>query len=368
MKKVFNIFIALIFILILGSCNESDEKIVPIFEGLSLINNDNIKKVTNKNLNVREETDYSELIPIDIVNSNVTYFTKAGSEVRIAVNLYNPSQFEIMSLTINDLKYQSYQFEDGSNSDILYIDVLAPNNPGEYEYNIDEIKYVDGKDIKDVNMENGNKQIKFGVTYEKLPIVNISNQNITNNSINLDIQVSDNLNVLNAGNGLNAYLFNEDNMIIASTKLENSKIMFNNLKEGTYYTYVLATSVDMLDGMGAGTYILLQEKFRTTSTIDFKDIVATKNEISYDVIIKNENSYINSINLIDGEKIVDITNTRIIKDLLSDHNYILELNYKYGDYEYKIREDVKTLENVKPIIKAFNAETNKNSINYNYNY
>jgi len=49
------------------------------------------------------------------------YYVKTNEDFFITVKLHNPDSYEILSFTLNGVKYQSYQFQDGSDSENLIL-------------------------------------------------------------------------------------------------------------------------------------------------------------------------------------------------------------------------------------------------------
>lgn len=72
----------------------------------------------------------------------------ASSSFTMIATISNPYSYEILSLSINDVKYQSYQFQDNSDSETIYIEETAPAEEGTYTYRLQDIKYVQGTEIK----------------------------------------------------------------------------------------------------------------------------------------------------------------------------------------------------------------------------
>ena len=64
-------------------------------------------------------------------------------------------------------------------------------NSGIVEYTIDAIKYIDGTEIKDVIIE-GNKTVMAGIHSENQVAANITNLNVSTNSLSFDVNVKDN--------------------------------------------------------------------------------------------------------------------------------------------------------------------------------
>ena len=89
----------------------------------------------------------------DISASTGSYYAQKNEDIYIYVHLSNPDAFEILSFTLNGVKYSSYMFEEGSDLETLVLKYNVGDVEGVYQYTIDAIKYVDGKEIKDVIME-----------------------------------------------------------------------------------------------------------------------------------------------------------------------------------------------------------------------
>ena len=86
-------------------------------------------------------------------NAGGPYYAMKNEDIYILVHISNPDEFEILSFTLNGVKYSSYMFESGSNLETLILKYNVGDVQGVQQYTIDAIKYVDGDKIKDVQME-----------------------------------------------------------------------------------------------------------------------------------------------------------------------------------------------------------------------
>ena len=91
-----------------------------------------------------------------------TYYALKNEDIYIHIHLSNPDGFEIVSFTLNGVKYTNYMFEPGSDLETLILKYNVGDVNGLQEYTIDAIKYIDGEAIKDVRME-GDKTVKVYV-------------------------------------------------------------------------------------------------------------------------------------------------------------------------------------------------------------
>ncbi|MBQ8439799.1 MAG: peptidoglycan DD-metalloendopeptidase family protein [Clostridia bacterium] len=108
----------------------------------------------------------------EIQASQDMYVAKSGEKVHITIHFDNPKQYEILSFTINGIKYGSHMFLQGSNMENLTVEYDVPADAeGILECTIDAIKYVDGTQIKDVKI-GGDQTIQimvyriYSITYD----------------------------------------------------------------------------------------------------------------------------------------------------------------------------------------------------------
>ena len=138
------------------------------------------------------ETEIGDIVTIDVeTDDEIKYFVKPNETFIVEVHISNPDQFEIQSFTLNGEKYANYMFRVGSTMELLLLEVNAPTTPGYFDYSIDAIKYIDGTEIKDVDMSKGNKRIRTGILYDIPPKATIINQNISTTYAELTIEYED---------------------------------------------------------------------------------------------------------------------------------------------------------------------------------
>ena len=99
----------------------------------------------------------------NIQASEDMYVAKSGEKICITIHFNNPNQYEILSFTINGVKYGSHMFLEGSDMENLIVEYEIPKDAdGELECTIDAIKYIDGTKIKDVKI-GGEKTVRIRV-------------------------------------------------------------------------------------------------------------------------------------------------------------------------------------------------------------
>lgn len=225
-----------------------------------------------------EITDKTQMDFLDIEGDDrLLYYAKKNEDIYITVHINNPASFEILSFTLNGTKYQSYMFEEGSNSEELILKLNVGEAQGIVEYTIDAIKYVDGTEIKDVRMY-GERTVQVGVYPEDpkdRPSVGITDAVIGCDEIAFTTTLSDVNDMVRASNGtLYAFLYDGENQV-AQKELslgDSTLVVFSDLIHGTEYRYNIVAYYDSLDGKGFGAYCLHEEYFYTKSLVEITNM------------------------------------------------------------------------------------------------
>ena len=320
------------------------------------------------------ENDIEDIVTIDVkTDDEVKYYVQPNETFIIQVHISNPYDYEIQSFTLNGKKYANYMFKEGSTMELLLLETTAPSSSGYIEYSIDAIKYIDGTEIKDVDMSNGNKSIKAGVAFTKTPKAQIISQNITATSISIDLNIIDD-NSLIGSNELSVYLSDGQQVLSKKElKIGDNTITFDNLVMSTTYEYGVITAYDLIDGRDVHSEWLLTNKFTTLGAFNFSNVKTDKTSLIFEINRIGEVGVINSISLYDANtnelvKAGDAS-TRLFENLLSNHTYNL-----YADFTYTINgneisdyvcvKSIKTEAKVKPTLTFDSVTSDKTSVGY----
>ena len=276
-----------------------------------------------------------------LVESNpnpMDYYGLPNSETLVHIYIQNPLKFEILSFTLNEDKFQSFQFQDGSNSDLLILKINLPSFPGRYDYTIDQIKYVDGTEIKDVRID-GDQTVKVGVTYVSKPTLSAQPLQINKHTISTSINVTDALNQFGDDQSkLKFILINQDALYYEKDlNIGNQNILVDKLPAGENFTLYIVGLFDSLDGEGYQQHVYQRTDLRTLSFVGFSDVTITTNSISFKVTEDDPTNVgsINKIEIIEGDELVEEiqspspTLTSVFSELFSNTTYTIKVHYLY---------------------------------------
>lgn len=206
-----------------------------------------------------------------------TYYATPGEDVLIRVHIDNPSNFEILSFTLNGEKYSSYMFEPGSTMQTLILKVNVGEAEGFREFTIDAIKYVDGEKIKDVRMR-GERTIRVGVAAEGNNLgTGIALTDASYTGLSFDIEICDVLGILTDGSvPVAAKLYRGDTPVEAqSLTLTDgvATVAFTELAPGAAYRLDVTATYDKDDGEGEREHVLASVTHETPHPFTLKHTV-----------------------------------------------------------------------------------------------
>ena len=297
------------------------------------------------------------------------YYTTPNQYIYINIHISNPDKYEILSFTLNGEKYSSYMFEQGSTLETLILKVNVGRTSGIVEYTIDQIKYVDGTETKDVKID-GEKTVKAGIKIENQVSADISNVNIGTNSISFSAKISDKDSLIAYSNGAIKAVLYDGKRLIATKDITigDNSIAFDILTTNSIYQYAIIAFYDDLSGNGVEAHILSKNAFSTNSVVLFDNIAVDKTNITFgfkwDESISNK--ALTSLKLYQGETLVknlpvDATS---VGELLSGENYTLIAEYiDLGNTESIVLEFT-TLMKEEYIVSIINPTNTQTSVGF----
>ena len=300
---------------------------------------DTVKKgndETSQNLPESTESPIDNYFTVEGSGSAI-YYTTPNEDIYITIHIDNPKQYEILSFTLNGVKYQSYMFEPGSTSEALILKLNVGDVEGVVEYTIDAIKYVDGTEIKDVRMK-GDKTVKVGVYSENQPKASVTNQNTDYFEMSFDVSVTDPLGLIEKSGGeLYAAISDEfGTEIVAQEKISigTSSVKLDGLNAGKAYKRLIIAYYDSLDGNGFGMHIIDEKDFYTKGYVEIVSLtpVIGKNSVTFDLEIdESKNVKLEKIELFtaDGTAQKEIDTDKRIFEWLYGEQYKIIVSYTF---------------------------------------
>jgi hypothetical protein len=312
----------------------------------------------------------SELPSAD--DGGVIYYGKRGASVLIDVHVLNPSQYEILSFTLNGYKYQSYQFQDGSDSENLYLKVNLPEDSGYASYSIDAIKYIDGTETKDANMSEAAKTVKAGVTYDTIPSADVSSVNAGYVDYSSSVYLLDESKLV-SDNGFKAHLSDAYGAEISEKELSVGKndLSFSGLEMNANYTCTITATCDILDGAGETDLKIYESPFVTKEGVSIETLEPSKTSVSYSISSKIQDLSVTSVAVTDSRGDIAGTSTEksdIINGLLTNNDYKLKADYTYGAHSGSVSKDFATLSNAVPSFSFKDVVASKTGVAFGYEF
>jgi len=286
---------------------------------------------------------------VDIVKDSLTidteseylYYSKPNEDIYITVHVNNPGEFEILSFTLNGVKYSSYMFEEGSDLENLVLKINVGDAEGVVEYTIDAIKYVEGTEIKDVLME-GDKTVSVAITPDA-PTAEVTDITVGISDISFNAALNDEKDLVNtSGEDYFAVICNNETIVdkqIISSK-GKTNISFTGLDPETSYRYAIIGVYDAIDGNGKCIHVLHEEEFTTQSLVNISDSYLDGADVCFDITWHEGytgNQTLDALTLYDGEdKLTDLDVTADrIADLPFDKEFTLVATYTYNGTQYE---------------------------------
>lgn len=204
MKKILMIFTMLLSGLILSGCIDSDSEDVtaPSFVGISI-----------DSTNPHNGSDL------------VTFYKERSETITVEVTINNPDNLDIRSIVIDGYYYYHTRFTSDSTSEVITFDIEAQDVLGEHVYSVDDINYFDGSNVLTTLVKENNLFEVY--VFKDAPNVRRDSFEVTANSIELGLDVTDNDDVIVEGS-LIAEIWNGD------TKLDQSFTLVEGLQTITF--------------------------------------------------------------------------------------------------------------------------------------
>jgi len=401
-----SILLCLVFAIGLTACNENDvqnlgnDKQIPVYQGMTIhsssysnsrlsapssAENDHEDSIYSgdtedrvKDIDQDEPFDNMPTIKDQIeINIDVEgaareiFYANVEEDIFITIKINNPDNYVILRFTLNGTVYQSYQFQDGSDSQNIILKLNVGGIGGIKEYTIDQIKYVDDSDngIKDVVVE-GNKTVICGVRTENQTYATVTGEAVGLDSISFDALVIDLHSLISYSGGfVKAVLYDGINLVeTKDLAVGQNEVVFSGLKPNTLYQYSVAAYYDDLSGGGAGYYYFYSKALYTNTIVLFSDIEIGQEGLSFsynwDASFAEKNIMSLTLRNNDVDTVL-IPSLTTIEGLLSDNDYMLTAGYKnLAGNDVFIALTFHTLAKAVPTLEITNVISSQTAVNY----
>ena len=290
----------------------------------------------NRETGTDTETETETKAPDLMGENHALYYAKKNEDIYITVHLKNPEAYEILSFTLNGTKYQSYMFEEGSDSDQLVLKINVGEAQGLTQYTIDAIKYVDGTEIKDVRME-GDRTVTVAVYPEDQPTPEFGELRIDHETVSFDVTIQDSFSLIKDSKGrAMARLYLKDTVIDEQelSLEEKTRVTLEGMTPGPAYTLRIMAEYDSMDGTGFGMHQLYEyeEEIISKSHVTFPTLLAENGRVIFS-LKKAEGVTVKKVELIDSDNRLVQSGEGDLRtfERLSLGKYHVKVTYTYGE-------------------------------------
>ncbi len=234
------------------------------------------------------------------------YYARPNEDIYITVKFDNPDDFEILSFTLNDQKYSSYMFEEGSDMENIVLKVNVGDVEGIATYTIDAIKYVEKEKIKDVRI-GGDKTVRVGIYNENQPTAEIKGISVGYNSLAFTALLRDPEGLISATKGKTyAVIYDGTSYIKQEIAIgEPVEVSFEGLDTCKEYAYAVVAVFDAYDGEGYVPHLLAEGSFANDPAVTVEVTGHNESTVSFRLSRQNAISTVMRVELVneDGETV-----------------------------------------------------------------
>ena len=290
-------------------------------------------------------------------DSNTFAYAEPYESVLITIQLDNPDDLVITSVTISGRNYEVTSFESDSTRDRINIRINVYDAEGIVTYTLESIEYVDGKVLRYVTPTDNNV-VRVGV-YVADQVAAFVTKEVGFTEITLEVNVKDDNGLIAHSNGSVKAVLSRNGEVIEEKDLivGNNTVIFEGLAMGKEYNYgIWGHYNDFKYGLQD---VFLAGEFCTTNVaVKFDNVVETYDGVDFDLKWhKDAVGYtVSELHLLDGDsdvKLDDATATTVT-GLLSNRDYAVVAYYQHRGQTYQVRLDFHTLTKHAPTLSYSN--------------
>ena len=328
------------------------------------------------------------------LESSFDIYASPNETVYIQIWLNNPSQYTILSLKLNGVKYQvggglsSFFVEDGGvHYNCVYVAVTIPKNDRvQKEYVVSDIEYISNTFINPDGTDefmNENNSVSVGLPYttNKPSANSFEATELLTNGATISFNVNDEDNLVGVFGGWLGVIVYDGYDVILNQKAEagSNQITVDGLSEETSYDVYVYLFGDIHDGNGVMVHTIGNYYFTTESAVEYFNVEAgyyahgdytewggeeadSGLSISVDLYLTSSTARYDRLELYKDEELIltdnDFNYSKTIEDLLAETTYKVVIYYSDNEYtEHYVEEYVTTgrLETPKMELKELNS-------------
>ncbi len=192
----------------------------------------------------------------------VTFYKERTESIKVEVTLTNPDNLQIRSIVIDGYYYRSTRFTAQSTTSVIIFEIEAGDELGEHVFSVDDIEYFDGEDVK-TNLVEANNEFKVYV-FKNAPEIKRDNYAVTQNSISLDLDVTDSDGVIVTDSLVIELYSGTSKLETVTLTVGLNEIVFTGLSSDKNYDIQVKASFDVDDSNElVENYVLLDNSYTT---------------------------------------------------------------------------------------------------------
>ena len=301
------------------------------------------------------------------IESDYDLYGVPNEKVYIEIWLNNPSQYTILSLKLNGVKYQIggdlFSFfieENGQHYNCVYAAVTLPQGvDAEYSYTVTEIEYISKTYINQDGTDefmNENDTVTVGMPYsqESVGSSSLDPSEVTTDGYSASVTITDIGRIVEKSGSWLGFAILDGAEVVYNQDLtvgENT-INLTGLAENSEYLAVVYVYGDLHDGEGVSVHTVSQSYFTTESDVERFEVEAGYYQhwdfpeagqeadsglsINVSLSLTSPSATFDRLELYKGEELVytndDFNISENIEDLLADTTYTVRVYYSDNNY------------------------------------
>ena len=301
------------------------------------------------------------------LSTDTVIYAQPYQDVFVTINLENPDDLIISSVTLSGKTYEVSTFESVSDRETIVLKINLLDAFGTVTYTLTSVKYIDGNVIKEVAL-SGNTTVTARV-YETTEVSALVTTEVGFTDVTLHVTVIDDTGLIAFSNGnVQLELFSEDTLIEGrGLTVGNNTVTFDNLDMGRSYWYQIVGFFDNMQDGGKGDYLIYNDLFKTNVAVAFGSVTVTYDGVQFDLDWhKDAAGYtVSELHLIDGDNDTELDSTvTSVTGLLSNRDYSVVAYYQHRGQTYNIRLDFHTPEKHAPTLAVSNLWVTEDEIRF----